>query len=145
MRGGENRFPHAAPNGVGTTVAPTIVPSVVLMWKWPRFARLQAMLVTRPAMSPCSIARWHSSTFEDAAPPAGLVEHQAVARHSGAQAREAPGVHPLEEFGRVRAADFQLAERADVDQPHRAAYRQRFLLDGAAIREDGRPGCAAAV
>ena len=57
------------------------------------------------------------------------VAHQHIANAPGPLTPIREGVHPVQELGRVRAADLDPAEGRDVDQPDRASDMGRFLLD----------------
>ena len=57
---------------------------------------------------------------------AGLVQHQAVAAAPDGELGPRVGVEPLQELGRVRADDLDLAERRGVENAGVLAHRQAF-------------------
>ena len=60
---------------------------------------------------------------------AGLVQHQAVAAAPDGELGPRVGVEPLQELGRVRADDLDLAERRGVENADVLAHRQAFAID----------------
>ena len=60
--------------------------------------------------------------------PPGVGGQHAVADAPGLEVREAVGVEAIEELARLRAADDELAQRRDVDEPRALVDGQRLAL-----------------
>ena len=69
----------------------------------------------------------HDAVVEDVAV---LLQHQAVAAAARLEAGEGVGIHAVQELGRVRAHDLDLAERRGVEDAAARAHGPAFAGDG---------------